>query len=136
MTFTPDENIQRISEAYSLDACDFFRDHLSITLDWSDGSIRDVESVMERFHQEAAGARPSQDHVMQFSKMFGSYVGEVYRRNHGGIWGWVEADGQRFPGMRDDKSDTMFWPVGRAQKRLIEGAENNMWDYYNALLAK
>lgn len=135
MTFTPDQNIQRVSEAYSLDACDFFRNHFNINLDWTDASIQHVETVMDQFHREAADARPSDDEVMEFAKMFGSYVGEVYRKNHGGTWGWVEMDGQRFPGMRDEKPDTTFWPVGRAQKRL-GGAENNMWDYYSALITK
>ena len=136
MTFTPDENIQRISEAYSLDACDFLRDHFGVTLDWSDSSIRHIETVMDQFHRELAHARPSEDEVMKFAKIFGSYVGEVYRKNHGAIWGWVEMDGQRFPGMRDEKRDLTFWPVGRAQNRLVAGAENNMWDYYSALIAR
>jgi hypothetical protein len=37
---------------------------------------------------------------MQFAKMFGCYIGEVYRENHGATWGLVEMDGQRFPGLK------------------------------------
>ena len=33
MRFTRDNNIQRIAEAYALDACDFLRERLQITLD-------------------------------------------------------------------------------------------------------
>jgi len=43
MTFTPDSKIQQIAEAFSLDACDFLRDHFSITLDWSDASVQHIE---------------------------------------------------------------------------------------------
>jgi hypothetical protein len=135
MTFTPDEDITRVAEAFSLDACDFLRDHFSIDLDWSDASVQHVESVMDRFHREAAEARPSPEQVMQFAKMFGSYVGEVYRKNHGATWGWVEMDGQRFPGLQAGASDTTFWPWVRARNRLVEGAENNMRDYYSGLIS-
>ena len=134
MSFTPDEKIQKIAEAYALDACDFLRDNFHITLDWSDSSIQHIESVMDRFHREAAKARPTPEQVMQFAKMFGSYIGEVYRKNHGATWGLVELEGQRFPGLKAQASDTTFWPWGRARNRLVDGAENNVWHYYSELI--
>ena len=97
MNFTADDKIQRIAEAFALDACDFLRDHFRIALDWSDASVQHIESVMDRFHRKAGRARPRPDQVMQFAKMFGSYIGEVYRKNHGASWGLVEIDGQKFP---------------------------------------
>jgi hypothetical protein len=51
MSFTPDTNIQKIAEAYSLDACDFLRDHFRITLDSSDASIQQIESALDTFHR-------------------------------------------------------------------------------------
>src|SRR5207249_5495060 len=84
MSFTPDDKIQQIAEAYALDACDFLRDHFRITLDWSDASIQHIESLLDTFHREAAKARPTPEQVVQFAKMFGSYIGEVYRKNQGG----------------------------------------------------
>ncbi len=75
MSFTPDDKIQKVAEAYALDACDFLRDHFRVTLDWSDTSIQQVESAMDSFHRESAGAKPSPEQVMQFAKMFGSYIG-------------------------------------------------------------
>jgi hypothetical protein len=134
MSFTPDDKIQKVAEAYALDACDFLRDHFRITLDWSDGSIQQIESAMDRFHREAAKAKPSPEQVMQFAKMFGSYIGEVYRKNHGASWGLAELNGQKFPGLKAQKSDTTFWPWGRAKNRLVDGAENNVWHYYSELI--
>ena len=134
MSFTPGEKIQKIAEAYALDTCDFFRDHFRITLDWTDSSIQHLESVMDKFHREAASAKPSTEQVMGFAKMFGSYVGEVYRKNHGATWGLVEMNGQRFPGLKAQESDTTFWPWGRARNRLVDGAENNVWHYYSELI--
>ena len=134
MTFTPDDKIQKIAEAYALDACDFLRDHFHIILDWSDASIQHIESTLDTFHCEAAKAQPTPEQVMGFAKMFGSYIGEVYRKNHGATWGLVEINGQRFPGLKATASDTTFWPWGRARNRLVNGAENNVWHYYSELI--
>jgi len=133
--FTPDDKIQKIAEGYSLDAVDFMRDHFHVTLDWSDESIKQVEAVMETMHGDLREAKPTQEQVAQFAKMFGSYVGEVYRKNHGATWGMVELNGQRFPGMEKKVNGTLFWPVLRAQKRLVDGAEFNIWDYYRGIVA-
>lgn len=133
MGFTPDDKIQKIAEAYALDACDFFRDHFHITLDWTDPSIERVELVMDTFHRQLAQAKPSPEKVMQFAKLFGSYIGEVYRKNHGATWGMVEMNGQSFPGLQT-RSGTLFWPWGRAQNRLVDGPENNVWHYYSTLI--
>jgi hypothetical protein len=134
VNFIPDDKIQKIAEAYALDACNFLGNHFKITLDWSDSSIQHIESVMDRFHQESANAKPTPEKVMQFAKLFGSYIGEVYRKNHGATWGLVEMEGQRFPGLKAQSSGTTFWPWARAHKRLVNGAEDNVWHYYSALI--
>jgi hypothetical protein len=134
MSFTADDRIQKIAEAYALDACDFLRDHFRITLDWSDASILHIESTLDTFHHQAQSARPTPERVMGFAKMFGSYIGEVYRKNHGTTWGLVEMNGQQFPGLKADKSGALFWPWGRARNRLADGAENNVWHYYSELI--
>ena len=131
--FTPDEKIQKIAEAYALDACDLLRNRFWMTLDWSDASIQQIESVMDRFHREAAGAKPAPEKVISFAKLFGSYIGEVYRKNHGATWGLVEMDGQSFPGLKAH-SGQIFWPWGRAQNRLVNGREDNVWHYYQMLI--
>ncbi len=136
MSFTPDENIQKIAEAYSRDACDFFRDKLRITLDWSDGSIQQIESVLNKFHHQTKVEKPTAEIIMGYAKAFGSYVGEVYRKNHGATWGMVEMNGQKFPGLKAEIDGTLFWPWGRAQNRIVDGAENNVWHYYSQLPKK
>ena len=72
---------------------------------------------------------------MSYAKAYGSYVGEVYRRNHGAEWGIVNLGGQKFPGLRT-KFGTNFWPWGRALNRITQGVENNIADYYKVLLEK
>jgi len=135
-SFTPDDNIRKIAEAYSLDCVDFAKQHFKLKLDWSDGSVREIETMLERFHAESSSAKPTQEQISKFAKVFGSYVGEVFRRNHGAKWGMVALGGDTFPGLRADKDGTTFWPWGRAQNRLVNGPEDNMWHYYQVLVSE
>lgn len=136
-TFVADPNIQKIAEAYSLDAVDMAKGQLGINLDWSDASIENVEKALAKMHASyvVTWPKPTPEQVMSFAKGFGSYVGEVYRRNHGGEWGIVSLNGEKFPGLRT-KAGTNFWPWGRVANRITDGDENNVFDYYQVLLKK
>ncbi len=131
--FREDPRLQQVAEAYSLDAVDFAKSSFGIALDWSDSSVRHIETVLAHLHQDVPKARPSEEQVHGFAKTLGSYVGEVHRRNHGGCWGIVTLNGDSFPGMRAP-SGRLFWPWGRAQNRIVDGAQNNMWHYYQVLV--
>jgi hypothetical protein len=131
-TFQADGKIQQIAEAYSLDAIDFVRENFKVKLDWTDASISHIENVLDRFHREIHQAKPSPEQVYQFAKMFGSYVGEVYRRNHGARWGIVEIGGQKMPGLQSN-SGGLFWPWGKVNNRLTNGPEDNVLHYYQFL---
>jgi hypothetical protein len=134
--FVAEGKIQQIAEAYALDAVDFARDHFGLSLDGTDASIEQIETILTRFHDEMAAASPTQETILQFAKMFGSYVGEVFRRNHGARWGMVTIGADTFPGMETDKVAARFWPWGRVQKRLVNGPEDNVWHYYMELAAQ
>lgn len=132
--FTEDQKIQQIAEAYSLDAIDFARDNFNIQLDWSDNSVEQIEKMLSIFHEQMAKANPSEEQIFGFAKMFGSYVGETFRRNHGAIWGIVQLENDKFPGLKADGAAGLFWPWGRAQNRITNGPEDNVWQYYKVLL--
>lgn len=132
--FAPDARYLQIAEAYALDAVDVAQANFGVSLDWSDASVVGVEAMLDTMHREIRAANPSQETIETFAKIFGSYVGEVYRRNHGATWGLVTLDGNTFPGLMSARGCTLFWPWGRVQNRLIEGAENNVGHYYQALL--
>ncbi len=134
--FVADSKIQQIAEAYALDAIDLATKASAGRLDWSDASIAHVETILSKLHSQAAKAKPAPEQVFQFAKAFGSYIGETFRRNHGASWGMVTLQGQSFPGLKTDGPAGLFWPWGRVQNRLINGAEDNVWHYYQALLEK
>jgi hypothetical protein len=133
-TFTADPKILEIAEAYALDAIDHAR-QFRVVLDWTEKSIAEVEEVLAAMHNAyiSSTPKPPEDRVLVFAKAYGSYIGEVYRRFHGGEWGMVTLDGQTFPGMRGS-SGAHFWPWGRALSRIKEGPEDNVYDYYKMLL--
>jgi hypothetical protein len=130
MDFTADPNVQQVAEAYALDAVDFLKNHYRVSLDWSDASIRHIETAMADMYRQSLTAKPTEDAIDGFSKLFGYYVGEVFRKNHGATWGMIDAGQGPFTGLRADRSKRLFWPVGRARKRLTEGPSEDMWDYY------
>lgn len=134
-SFSPDPNVEKVAAAYAQDAVDFSGKQLGIKLDWSDASIDNVELALSKMSAsyETTQPRPSDEKVMSFAKAFGSYIGEVYRRNHGATWGMVTMGGQKFPGLRT-ASGVNFWPWGRAFNRITKGGEENVRDYYAALL--
>lgn len=136
-TFVADPNIPKIAEGYALDAVDLAKSQFDIQLDWSDASIENVEKALVKMHAfyAATTPRPTQEQVMSFVKGVGSYVGEVYRRNHGGEWGMVTLNGQKFPGLRT-KAGANSWPWGRVANRITDGDENNVFDYYRVLSPK
>jgi hypothetical protein len=136
-SFIADSKIQQAAEAYALDAVDYSQKRLGIILDWTDGSIANVEKALAQIHLAfvTATPKPTEDQALGYAQIFGSYVGEVYRRNHGAEWGMVTLDGHQFPGLQA-KSRVIFWPWGRASNRITVGAENNVHDYYRVLLMK
>jgi hypothetical protein len=132
--FVADERYQQIAEAYALDAVDGAQANFGVPLDWTDASIARVEDMLGEMHRQIGPARPSRETIENFGKIFGSYIGEVYRRNHGATWGLITISGQTFPGLMSTQTCTLFWPWRRVQNRLVDGDENNVLHYYQALL--
>jgi hypothetical protein len=133
--FEKDDKIQTVAEAYAQDAIDFVRAHYSKRLNWSDESIRDIEEVAAHLHDTLPDPRPAEEQIFGMAKMLGSYVGEVFRRNHGALWGRAKMGGESFPGLQGLHDGVTFWPWGRVQNRLINGPEDNIWHYYQILVA-
>ena len=134
--FTADSKVQQVAEAYAADAVDFARERFGLTLDGSDASMAHVETILGTLHDQMADEKPSEEQLFTLAKLFGSYVGETFRRNHGATWGLVRLNDETFVGMKNTEVPGMFWPWGRAQKRLKNGPEDNMLHYYRWLVEK
>ena len=131
-TFESDPKVQQVAEAYSVNMVEMAKTHFGVELDWSDESIRHIERIAEQTYTDFKTSNPPPERLEAAYMMLGSYVGEVFRRNHGAEWGWVTLERERFVGMQGNPQ--LFWPWGKAKKRILQGAEENLWFYYQTLV--
>lgn len=103
MTKAP--SIAEMMSAYAQDAVEYAQRSFDIPLDYSEGSVQQVEPILakllETIPKGAPGKLftkgPSQHELDQMTKMFGGYVGEVIRRAWGGRW---KLESAAFPGQQ------------------------------------
>ena len=107
-----------------------------VKLDGSEASLDDVERILDHLHTTYALAthRPTDAELMPVAQTFGAYVGEVYRRNHGGTWGTVTLNGNPYPGLRTE-AGVNVWFAGRVLNRITDGPDNDIALYYRKLAA-
>jgi hypothetical protein len=125
-----------MTAAYALDAVDHAKGASSVELDFSEESVAQVEAILTQLHDAMPkgffarlfGRGPSSDDVLTMCKMYGSYVGEVLRRAHGGEWALI--DGQ----VTLTNGDERVWPMAKVFKRLKNGSEDNVAVYYKVLV--
>jgi hypothetical protein len=112
--------------AYAQDAVDHAKASAGVTLDYSPDSVRHVEDVLEKAYEDVA----------TLCKMYGGYIGEVVRRAGGGEWviDTQIAPGQEVLSLR--KGDAAVFPPAKVHKRLTNGAEDNVWFYFQVLMDK
>ena len=92
--------------------------------------------MLSCLHDQSATASPSPEQVYMFAKMFGSYVGEAFRKNHGAMWGIVQLGEDSMPGLQSARGERLFWPWGKVQNRLVNGSEDNVAYYYHVLVGE
>lgn len=133
--FREDPGVQQVAEAYALDAVDLAKDHFRVDLDGSENSIQEVERILDRLSTSIPIDKPDENTIWIFAKAFGSYVGEVMRKHHGGTWGMMQLEEGPFPAIQLT-GGACCWPWGKALNRLLNGDEDNVWHYYLATTEK
>jgi hypothetical protein len=97
-----------------------------VNLDFSLESVDGLERILASLHSMQASAPPleraTDDQVKQAIATWGAYLGEVLRRRHGGRW-QIDAESH---GLRLVINGTTIWPLGKVQKRLLEGEVDNV----------
>ena len=66
------------------------QENAGLTLDYSAGSLREVDELLEAFRQEDL----DEEALFNISSMVGCYVFETARRCHGGEYFWIEEEQQ------------------------------------------
>ncbi|MGJ7534598.1 MULTISPECIES: hypothetical protein [unclassified Variovorax] len=111
-----------------------------IKLDYSPESVEVVERQLGGLHdtlqksvQNPVGmAPPSDREIVVMSFTFGAYIAEVLKRKYGGTWSNQSAlyPGREIPTFHVGANRMEMWPQIKVQKRLQNGAEDNVWHYF------
>ena len=106
-----------------------------INLDYSEGSLEEVERLLARFHDELTSANPGSK-LEEMSKIWGGYLGEVVRRRFGGEWSIEKYPAGDFLIVSLNVNGARLFPSMKVHKRLTEGSSENIWSFYQSVRAK
>ena len=126
---------------------------LDVTLDYSEDSLQLVEQILAQLHDEvqnsntAASANsmlagsppptgPDPEQMKEMCKLWGSYFGEVVRRRWGGDWSIESYPGGEFATLTLTVGAGKIFPSMKVYRRLTEGAQDNVWDFYQQIRKK
>jgi len=133
--------INDMMSAYAEDAVEAASQGFGVKLDYSESSIELVEEILGKFYQTIPKglfarlfkSRPSAEQLNQASKMFGGYIGEVFRRAHGGEWRFNQEIAPGSIVISLCKDDLQIFPPAKVYKRLTNGPEDNVWSYFRVI---
>ena len=135
MSFAADNDAARVASRHARAMVQFAQVELNLELDWSDESIAMIEEVASELHADLRRERGNLRDVETLVQMLGSYVGEVYCRNHGGAWGFAATNGRRLMAVKAKEGNTLLWPIERIKQRIRGGGSSNVWAYYQSQIA-
>ena len=120
--------------AYADKAVEYAREKHARTLDFSGASIEALDEIAEEVNVGLmSGAVMPPAELDSLSKVIGGYFGEVIRRQKGGTWG-VHPEQQAL-GLQFGEGKWIF-PPSKAHKRLIDGRDHNLVEFYQVVMAK
>jgi len=131
--------INDLMEAYAADAVDHAQTAFGVSLDYSAESIREVEVVLGKLHASLPRGlmryirrAPSAETIETLCKMYGGYIGEVYRRTVGGTWELREdIPGSEGPVLTvSSAGGNSIFPPAKVWNRIHNGAEDDVWLYF------
>ncbi len=124
LPFYPDEALQNIAIEGAHEAVAVARSRFHKILDWSDESHPIVREILATIAQEtlergdALDADASKE-LAYYSKIFGFYEGEVFRRKLGGEWGYYAPQREIAIRTKPD-SDSVWFPMEGMKCRLTK----------------
>ena len=105
-------------------------------LDFSENSLMEVETILDRLAREMPASKPSSDDVSELCKVWGSYLGEVVRRRFGGDWSIETYPGKQFATLTLTVDGNKLFPSMKIHRRLTEGEGDNVWSFYKMVKTK
>jgi hypothetical protein len=104
----------------------------NVDLDYSIDSIQKVETILAMLHEQKS-EQPGSTEVNRLASIYGSYVGEVIRRNEPGAF-WEKdhkvGGNDSYPLI---SGEAEMFPMAWCYKRIEDGGEDNVWVKYQLL---
>jgi hypothetical protein len=133
------EDLNQMMESYAEDAVKF-GDEFQAKLDFSEESLREVEAILARLRDPAAGSRgaakslaPEPQEIETLCKVWGGYFGEVVRRRFGGDWELSEYPGFKAVVPALNINGSKIFPQMKVYRRLTEPGDENIWNFYEMI---
>lgn len=98
------------------------------SLDFSSDSLEGVERIMNGLHKQSQDKTLTEEQLVELSKMWGIYVGEVIRRYYGGQWSIVDGVPDLALGGKQAS------PIAKARKRIAGGPMENLKYYFQSIM--
>src|SRR5437016_1246452 len=128
------EEIAPMMQAFAEQAVRLGRE-FKINLDYSEGSLEEVERLLARFHDELTSANAGSK-LEEMARIWGGYLGEVVRRRFGGEWSIESYPGGDFLIVALNVGGSRLFPSMKVHKRLSDGAGENLWSFYQMMREK
>ncbi|HWM87835.1 MAG TPA: hypothetical protein VNO33_18400 [Kofleriaceae bacterium] len=101
-------------------------------LDFTEASVEMLEHVLGQFHASLDEVQPDPESFQMVVSFFGSYLGEVYRRAHGGRWFLFRMGGEGVIGFRPTAGPDV-WPWWMVSLRIQCGEELDVRESYRTI---
>lgn len=109
--------------------------HYHLELDYSPESVRSIEEILAQLSQSSNFKRYSDKDIRAEALIYGAYIGEVIRRQHGGAWAENHSragEGSYPLNWKEQSSFPYIW----CYKRLVGDQTENVWHKYQYFVMK
>jgi hypothetical protein len=129
------DSVTAMAAAYAGKAVETAR-AMSARLDYSESSIVELETLLERLAAEMPGSNSAADDLTEACKVWGCYLGEVVRRIFGGEWSVETYPGKHFATLTLTVKGSKLFPSMKVHRRLTEGEQENVWTFFKMVKAR
>lgn len=125
--FMSDQALAEQMAADAADAVQLADSHFDESLDFSEASVSVIERMVEDVEYSLPEGR-SPGNISLLCRLWGAYIGEVFRRNLGGEWlKWKDQYGEA---IAFKCNNVTVFPHDKVRKRFAQGTEHHLAAYY------
>ena len=139
-----DDALDEMMANFARAAVELARD-FNVPLDFTEESLEQVEAILAQLHQQlrtwgvgksSPEPCPNAEQIDSMCKLWGGYFCEVVRRRWGGDWALEPYPGRNFSTLVLNVRAGKLFPTMKVYRRLTEGHEDNLWEFYQTLRKK